>query len=260
MTLSPRTFLVHGLVAGLVGGILAFAVAHTWGEPPVDQAISVEEHGTVHSHGGESVATHGGGDEEGGITRGQQSGPGLATGILLLGVALGGVAGLGSAFAVGRLGRLTPGATAALVSGLSFVALGLVPFLKYPPNPPAVGSGDTIGQRTADYFSLVAVSVVAMIIAAVIASALRSRGVAASLGAAAAFYAVVIGIAYATLPAIDEVPDTFPADTLYDFRIASLLTQGALWIGIGATLAFLVGRAWSKIVAETARKDLAASL
>ncbi|MEH3033195.1 MAG: CbtA family protein [Aeromicrobium erythreum] len=260
MTLTPRSFLVHGLLAGLVGAILAFGVAYTWGEPPVDQAIAVEEAGTVHSHGGESVAAHGGGHDEGGISRSQQSGPGLATGIGLLGLALGGIAGLASAFAAGRTGSLTPPASSAVVALLGFVSIGLVPFLKYPPNPPAVGSGDTIGQRTADYFSMMGLSIVAVVAAFVLVRALRSRGTAVALAAGVLLYGAVVGSAYALLPAVDEVPDTFPADTLYDFRIASILTQGALWAGIGVTLAFLVGRAWQRQLEQVARRELAQSL
>ena len=45
-------------------------------------------------------------------------------------------------------GRLTPGQSTALVAAVGFVAVALVPFLKYPATPPAVGNADTIGDRT----------------------------------------------------------------------------------------------------------------
>ena len=73
---------------------------------------------------------------------------------LAVGVALGGLVGLASAFAVGRLGRLTPRQSTGLVAAVGFVGFALVPFLKYPANPPAVGSADTIGDRTALYWVL----------------------------------------------------------------------------------------------------------
>ncbi len=266
--LTPRTFLVHGLLAGLVGGLLAFAVAFTVGEPPIDAAIAVEEAAAAPAEagltgGGEGVSlpAHGGEHEEGGITRDQQAGPGLATATVLFGVVLGGVAGIASAFALGRLGGLGPVASTALVVGLGWTAYTVVPWLKYPPNPPAVGSGETIGERTALYFGFVAVSVLAAIGAVLLGRALlRRTGPWLAVVVAALAFVVVVLAAGLGLAPIDEVPDDFPATTLYEFRLGALATSTALWAGIGLVLTGLTARSWSAFRADAARRDLAASL
>ena len=51
-----------------------------------------------------------------------------------------GVAALAFCFALGRLGRISPRATALLLSGCALLAVYVVPFLKYPANPPSVPS------------------------------------------------------------------------------------------------------------------------
>ena len=41
--LTARTFLVRGLLAGLIAGVVTFGVAYLVGEPPVASAIAFEE-------------------------------------------------------------------------------------------------------------------------------------------------------------------------------------------------------------------------
>lgn len=269
--MNARSFLINGLIAGLLGGLIAFVVAIGVGEPAIDDAIAVEEAAAApadteaHSHDeGEEGATHShshGDEEEGGITRGQQAGPGLATATILVGAILGGLVGIASAFAAGRFGRLSPVATTALVTAVGFVAVVLAPWLKYPPNPPATGSGDTIGERTALYFGFLAISILAVIAAIIVARQVlagRSAWLATAVGGAV--YLAVVGIAFAVMAPIDEVPNSFPANTLFEFRVGSLITQGALWLVLGVALTGLVNRAWNRDVADTARREAAAAL
>jgi hypothetical protein len=61
------------------------------------------------------------------------------------------------------------------------------------------------------------------------------------------------------MPAVNEV-GAFPADTLWFFRLASLLTLATMWAGIGIALVGMVGRLHGRAVAESARRELAASL
>src|SRR5688500_18268478 len=156
--MSTRTFLVHGLVAGLLAGIAAFVVAYTVGEPQIDKAIALEEaasapasDGHDHAHADDAAAGHSHDDGEAVVTRATQSTVGLATGTVAIGVVLGGLTGLLAAVGLGRLGGLRPAASTAMVALLGAVSFSIVPFLKYPATPPAVGSGDTIDNRTAVY-------------------------------------------------------------------------------------------------------------
>ena len=72
--------------------------------------------------------------------RDTQAGLGLLTGVAVFGTALGGLFSLVFAFAYGRLGALRARGTSALLALFGFVSVAIVPFLKYPPNPPAVGN------------------------------------------------------------------------------------------------------------------------
>jgi len=263
--MSTRTFLVHGLVAGLLAGIAAFVVAYTVGEPQVDKAIALEEAGSApasdghdHEHADEETGhSHG---EDAAVSRTTQSTWGLATGTLAIGVVLGGFTGILSAVGLGRLGGLRPAASTALVALLGAVSFSIVPFLKYPATPPAVGSGETIDSRTAVYFGFLAISVVG-VIAAVAVARWGSRqwsgvpGVLAGLGT----YVVVVAVAAVAFPKIDELGD-FPASILWDFRVSSLLTLLAMWAVIGAVLTALVDRTWRQQNEVEAQRAFAASL
>lgn len=270
-TLTPAAFLLRGLAAGLVAGLLTFAVAFAVGEPHVDRAIAIEEAGSgqAHSHADDAAEQGDHAEEEAGtvVSRSTQRTWGLLTGTVVIGPALGGLVALAAAAVVGRLGTLSARGSTALVALLGFVAVALVPFLKYPANPPAVGSGDTIGGRTASYFALLLVSVLAMIAAVVVARRLATpteqggRGIeawTAAIMAAVGYVAVVSAVAL-LLPTVDELGD-FPASTLWAFRRSSLLTLATLWASIGVVLVVLLGRLHDRASAEVRRRELAASL
>lgn len=279
--MSARTFLVHGLVAGLLAGLAAFAVAFLVGEPQVQKAVDREEAGasaplSPHLLGGTSataavlttsttatnVPTHTDHDHDHGevVSRGTQRTWGLLTGSLAVGTTLGGVVGLVAAATLGRLGRLTPRQSTATIALLGFVSFAFVPFWKYPANPPGVGSGDTIGTRTAEYFGFVLVSVVVAVAATVLASrATTRRGAFAGVLTGGAVYLVVVLAVGLALPAVDAAGD-FPADLLWSFRRASLATLTTMWAVLGLVLTALVGREHRKVVAARERRAHAAAL
>ncbi|MFG3089241.1 CbtA family protein [Streptomyces antibioticus] len=227
-----RNLLVRGMLAGLAAGVLALLVAYFLGEPLVDRAIGFEEsHAPAHEHEVELVS------------RGLQSTAGLATGVLLYGVAFGGIAALAYCFALGRVGRFGPRATALLLSGVALVAVYVVPFLKYPANPPAVGDPDTIGKRTTLYFLMMVLSVLLAVAATLLGKRLAPRlGNWYATVAAVAAFALVVGLAYAFLPVVNEVPGDFPATVLWRFRISALAMQATLWAGFGLVFGELAQR------------------
>ncbi len=252
IVISARSFLVRGLLAGLIAGIVAFGVAFVIGEPSIDAAIAIEESGApadTHSHE-EPGAAHSHGEEEAGtptseteVPRSLQSTLGLLTGTVVAGTTLGGLVGVLSALALGRLGRLGARGSTLAVAAVGFVSLYAVPFLIYPPNPPAVGSGDTIGMRTGLYFVAVAISLIAAIAAVLVGRRLAERWGSWPAGLAVAVgYLIVVVVAFALLPHYNEVPATFPATVLYQFRTASFLTQLTLWTVLAVLLAEFVGR------------------
>jgi Probable cobalt transporter subunit (CbtA) len=227
-----RTLLVRGMVVGVVGAAVAFVVASLFGEPPIDAAIAFE-----YAHGAP------GADEPELVSRTVQSTVGLGVAVLIYGSALGGIFALAFAFAYGRLGALAARATAVVVAAIGFGAMFLVPFLKYPANPPAVGHPETIGRRSVLYLLMVFVSVLSAVAAVVLGRAWVPRlgGWNATLAAIGVFV-VLVAVAGAVLPRIDEVPPGFPATALWRFRLASVGTQLALWATIGLLFGALTER------------------
>lgn len=227
--------LLRGMLVGAVAGLLAFGFARFIGEPQIDRAIAFETQ--LDQAKGEAP-------EPMLVSREVQSGLGLFTGIVVYGVAIGGIFALVFAFAAGRVGRLDARVLALLLALAGFAAIVLVPEFKYPANPPAVGEAETIRWRTGLYFTMLAVSVAAMTGAVAIGRhlVLRHGLWTAALSAAAAFIAAIL-LAQLLLPDINEVPVHFPAVVLWRFRIAALGTQLVMWMSLGLVFGWLTERA-----------------
>ena len=130
------------------------------------------------------------------------------------------------------------------MAAAGFVSIYLVPNLKYPANPPAVGSPETIGMRTALYFIMIAVSLAAMIASLAIKRLLVARfGEWNSNLLVAACYIILVAIAALLLPAVNEVPEQFPAVVLWNFRVASIGAQFIMWATLGLLFGALSQRA-----------------
>ncbi|MGL4960704.1 MAG: CbtA family protein [Inquilinus sp.] len=244
------SLLLRGMLVGVLAGLLAFGFARIFGEPQVDRAIALE--GTLghsHDHGDHADATAAGGaaEEPELVSRETQAGLGLLTGAVVYGAAIGGLFALVFAFTYGRVGRLDARATAALLALAAFIALVVVPGLKYPANPPAVGNPDTIGERTTLFFIMLAISIAALTLAVNLALGLARRHGGWTAGLiAATVYVAIIAIAQVALPAVNEVPEGFPADLLWQFRIASLGMHAVLWTTIGLTFGVLAERSFAR--------------
>jgi predicted cobalt transporter CbtA len=261
-----KRLIARGLLAGIIGAVLAFVFARLCAEPVIARAIAYEEgrtdaedaHG-VHEHGAEL------------FTRGVQSNAGLGFGVLIFGVAMGALFAVAFCVVYARLGNRAdapgPRALSVRLAAAAFVAVYLVPFVKYPPNPPAVGQSDTIGARTTWYLAAVLVSVVLAAGAVWLARRLDPRFGSWNAGlVAAGSYVVAAAVVLALLPSVDETPvpmrdpagaiiyPGFPADVLYEFRLLSLATQLVLWVSIGVVFSTLAAR----LLGE--RSDKAASI
>ncbi|MFF0339358.1 CbtA family protein [Kribbella sp. NPDC004875] len=237
-----RTFgslLVRGLIVGLFAGLLAGTFAYVMGEPRVDAAIAIEEAGAAHTHDHDHADQAEA--EQPLVSRdGQRAGLFLATG--LYGVALGGMFAV--AFTLLRR-KLRTGNDAYAALGLAaagFIGIVLVPFFKYPPNPPAVGDPDTITRRTVTYLLTLVIGLLAVWAGVALSRwAARYGDVARLAGGVVGLLATVVA-AYLILPRINEVPETFPATLLWQFRFASLGTQATLWLLLGFGYAAAVDR------------------
>jgi predicted cobalt transporter CbtA len=233
--------LLRGMLAGLVAALLSFGFFKLAGEPLVERAIAFEKSmdGAKAKAKADEAAAKGlpapvEPAEPELVSRPVQGGLGLLTGVVVYGAAFGGLFALVFALAYGRIGNLSPRATAALLALLGFVSVYLAPMLKYPANPPSVGLPDTIGMRTGLYFAMVSISLAVMIAAGLLRGALNKPfgGWNATLIAAAAYSVVMIGVGLA-FPDVNEVPEGFPASLLWQFRVASLGGQAIMWTILG---------------------------
>lgn len=229
-----RDLLVRGMIAGLIAGVLSLCWATAFGEPQVGKAI-----------GFESTLQHGSGqvEEPAVVSRGVQETVGLATAVIVIGLVFGGLFALAFALVYARYVHGSPRVTALFLAAAGFSVFAMVPFLKYPANPPSIGQADTIGRRTALYFGLILIG----LLTAILAFGLRRRWMnrfspwnATLLSLAA--YAGVVGVAFAVLPGVNEVPAAFPATVLWRFRLASLGGQAVLWAAIGLIFGALAER------------------
>ena len=229
-----KSLLIRGMLVGIAAGIVAFLVARLFGESSVAQAIAVEG---AHAHAAGAV------EEPEEVSRTVQSTIGLLTATVVFGAGLGGIFALVYAFAQGRILRLGARGLAAVLAVMGFVTVYAVPFIKYPPNPPAVGNPDTIGRRTALYFTMLAISLLIGVLAFVVARRLEpTLGVWNATIAAVALFVVLVGLAEWAMPVSQEVGADFPAITLYHFRIASFGIQLSLWTTLGLLFGYLTER------------------
>lgn len=238
-----RTLLIRGMLVGFLAGLLVFGFAKVFGEPQVDRAIAFETAMDAAKMKADLAKGIHDEPEPELVSRANQASWGLLTGVMTYATAFGGLFALVFAFAYGRVSALGPRTVSALLALTGFISLYLVPNLKYPANPPSVGSPDTIGIRTALYFSMMVLSVAAMVGAAILRKRLLPKygSWSAVLIAAAAYLAVVI-VAAVLLPPINEVPADFPAVVLWRFRVDALGMQAIMWATLGLVFGALTER------------------
>lgn len=232
---SPATdmekrIIARGLLAGALGGLMAFVFARIVVEPVIARAVAFEEHGE-HEHGVEL------------FTRSVQANVGMGFGVVAFSVAMGALFAVAYCVAWGRVGDVSPRLLAVLLAGGMFIGLYLVPLLKYPPNPPATSLGETIRERTLLYLLMVALSAVLLVAAVWLRKRLTPRlGSWNAAVAAVGAYVVAVAVVMLVLPAVDETPSTFGAGDLYDFRLYSSGTQLVMWTTIALVFAPLAAR------------------
>jgi predicted cobalt transporter CbtA len=218
-----------GLLVGLLAGLFAFFI----GEPVLDRAVALEE------------ASEGDHHEEIFSRSTQKVGLFFATG--LFGVTVGGVFGIAYAFFRDRLAAGSDLGRSVSLAVAIFVGAFLIPFLKYPANPPSVGDPSTIRERTASYFALVALSLLTMLVAWLTARTLKARGLDAPrrrimVGVG---LVLVVAVLFVSLPAGPSA-EGFPSGLLWAFRLSSLGTQVVFWAGLGLLFGWLCERARRK--------------
>jgi hypothetical protein len=121
-----------------------------------------------------------------------------------------------------------------LLAFLGYWSVGLLPFLKYPANPPGVGDPETIGYRQTLYLGILALSVTGAALSMGLGryfgqlKSWRSGSLLPSL----ALLAMLSGLLYLVMPSNpDEVG--MPADVVGNFRALSLVGLTLFWTVLG---------------------------
>lgn len=226
-----------GCLAGLAAGVAAALFAATAGRGPIRDAIALED-SISHATGG---AHH-----EDLFSRGVQE-IGGAVGLVVFGLALGVIfsvvlaaAGPRLAAAGPRLAASTPLAASLRLGFFGFVTVVLVPFLKYPANPPAVGDPDTVNERTVLYFAVLGLSILLTWAVWRFHRGVKLAPV-AKAWATAALYGAGLVVIFLAVPGNPDVIEA-PADLVWRFRLASLGGLAAAW----ATLSLVTGTLLSR--------------
>lgn len=260
-------YLRRGVVVGLLAGVLAGLVAQLAGEPSIDAAVAIEEartqaaeHAAAGTSGGTGSGPRGAEAASTGpvVTRGTQK-VGLMFGLALVGAAAGLTFGLVSAWAVGRVRGDGWGRSLKLGAALAG-SLILLPAVKYPPNPPAVGDPATVTDRTTMYLGM---ALIGVLLAAIgwaaarrlattwrVAPPVRQAAVGAGLIVAAALLAF-------WMPTIDAPPAPVPAELMWRFRLGSLATQLTLLAGVAVGFGLGTARAEGRAAAPAPERDAA---
>jgi hypothetical protein len=263
-----KKLILRGILAGAVAGVLAFIFARILAEPAIQAATDYQSaRDAAQDALNKAVGPVPAGADI--FSRTIQADVGSGVGTIAFGIAMGALFAVAYSICLGRVGDLRPRPLAILVASGGFLGLYLVPFLKYPANPPGVGHEETIRQRTGLYLIMVVCSLAFLIGAVWIGQRLRSRFGAwnATLLAGAAFI-VAIAIVMALLPSLGHLPYNrvtygdfatetpqplkdangtivfpgFPADVLFNFRLFSVALQAILWTAIGLVFAPMAGR------------------
>ena len=221
--------LVSGALAGLVHGTVNFAIV----EPYLDQAIGIENESLFASGEAEDNLEFWAEYESYRIW--QKSGQVLAG--VILGTAMGSLFGIVYALSRNSLPGKNDVSKAVVLSAIMWVTLYLIPFLKYPANPPTVGDADTVVLRTILYLSFIAISGIGAFAFYKLSTKFQNNR--KYLGLVG--YAVFIIVVFFAMP---ENPDevTAPMNLVNEFRLVSVLGVSSFW----ATVGLILGLFWTK--------------
>lgn len=220
------TSLRRGLLAGAAGGLLSGAFGFLLAEPLMDRAVDLEAARSA-AAGESSVET---------FTRNTQH-AGFLVATLAVGLALGVLYAV--VHAVLHRDERDHWARALRLGLAGFFGLALVPFLRYPSNPPGVGDAATIDGRAHLWTVTLVIGLVGAVLAALIARGLHERGVPGPHRQLA-----VVGVGAATVALTYVLPDNTdpieaPVHLVWDFRLLSLATLVLLWGGLAASYGLL---------------------
>lgn len=234
------TFIAITLLAGAIAGTILGILNQGFVQPYIEQAIALEN---------QKAAT-----EEGEIIdplefnnyRLWQRGGEIAAGTIL-GTSIAALFGI--VFAYSR--KSIPGSNnkkkALILAGIMWFALFLMPALKYPANPPAVGDPETIYYRQSLYMAYLAISGFAALGGALMYRMLNQvvksdkDSMMLLIVLPVIIYTIIMITAHLAMPPNPDAINA-PMDLVTGFRIASGLSMSIFW----GLLGIILGAFWDK--------------
>lgn len=232
-------FIAITLLAGAIAGTILGAINQVAVEPYIDYAVELEMQNTNQSSQIINPA-------EFTSYRLWQRGGEIVAGTIL-GLSIGSLFGIVFAYTHNSVPGSNNKKKALIVAGIMWFVLFLIPALKYPANPPAVGDPETIYYRQSLYVAFLVISGFSALGLAFLYRKMGALNIKKAIIPAA--YAAIISGAYLAMPANPD-PINAPMDLVMGFRITSAITISMFW----GLLGVIFGTFWDKLnPGETAR-------
>lgn len=234
-------FIAITLLAGAIAGTIWGVINQIAVEPYIERAIELEmrnaaQSGQVMNNPSEFAAY-----------RFWQKGGEIIAGTIL-GLSIGSLYGIVFAYTHSSISGINNNKKKALiVASIMWFVLFLMPALKYPANPPAVGDPETIYYRQSLYVAFLVISGFSALGLAFLYRKMGALNIKKAIIPVA--YAAIISGAYLAMPANPD-PINAPMDLVMGFRITSAITISMFW----GLLGVIFGTFWDKLnPSETAR-------
>ena len=237
--MKSLTFIFISLLSGVIAGVILAGVNYFVAEPFIDQAIGIEVDNSIAS--GEVVDF----DELSSYRVWQKEGT-FAAGAFL-GLTYGAILGIVYVISRKYLPSSDDRKKALILAAIMCLSLYIVPFIKYPANPPAVGDPKTIGLRDSLYTSYqLASGLIALGVSILMYKLQRISYIKYVIPI---IYLGLVAFIYAIFPANpDEI--TAPMDLVNAFRAVTFGTMVMFYLVLGT----IFGIMWNKFKPhETAR-------
>ncbi len=219
------------LLAGVISGLAYASLIFLAAEPFIDQAIGIEIQNQIAE--GEDVNM----DEVAQYRIWQKEG--LFVAGLILGVSFASL----YAIVYGYARKSLPGSNdvkkSLLLASIVWFTIFMIPFLKYPGNPPAVGDPETIYYRESLYIAFIAISGLGALGFAFLYRKMHSIRTRKFI-VPALYAAYIIPFYFIMPPNPDAI--TIPMELVTNFRIMTVITAAIFWAVLGITF----GALWDK--------------
>jgi len=238
--MKSLTFIFVSLLSGVIAGVILAGVNYFVAEPFIDQAIGIEVDNRIASGGvvdSNELSSYRVWQKEGTFAAGA-----------ILGLTYGAILGIVYVISRKYLPSSDDRKKALILAAIMCLSLYIVPFIKYPANPPAIGDPETIGLRDSLYTGYQLASALTALGISILMYKLRRISYIKYI--IPIFYLGLVASIYAVFPANpDEI--TVPMDLVNAFRAVTFGIMVMFYLVLGA----IFGIMWHKFKPhETTRR------